>query len=86
MAFITLPPVFEIYFSSNVDGIVVGLWTNQTTDGAFQLLNEESIEWIVNTIAMDFASLHQTQQESLEELDGNKGLTITLPMFSLIIF
>ena len=61
------------FYPANLDGIIVGLWAHKSTDEGIQLFNDESIDWIVNTIAMDFASLHQNLQESLNESNGNTG-------------
>ena len=52
----------------------MGLWAHNSTDEGIQLFNDESIDWIVNTIAMDFVSLHQNQQESFDESNGNTGI------------
>ena len=51
----------------------MGLWAHKSTEEGFQLFDDESIDWIVNTIAMDFASLHQNLQGSLNESNGNTG-------------
>ena len=65
--------LFLFFVPESFGGIIVGLWTKNSTEEKIQNFSQNLISWIVNIIATDFANL-QSSNHGEEEPTGKWNL------------